>query len=366
MRIGISMTKLPAKTTYEAWMEQEGVPIIEAEAGIEDLSRIELGKWHRMGGRGAFIWLRGMRETGFAGMYIMEIAPRSSLDGEKHLYEETIYILEGEGATEIWQQGRKKDSFEWQKGSLFSPPLNTYHRLHNVGSTPALFVAVTTAPVVMDLFHSPEFVFGDGYVFKDRYLGEDNYFKLDRQVQRNPGEHVVWETNFIADLKNSLIDATPRPKGKGVRIVGFEMSENVLTGHISEWPVGNYHKAHYHGGGALLLGLNSKGYVLLWPKEYGTTPYQNGHGDKVVRLNWKEGSVYCPPADWFHQHFNTGNIPARHVAFRIDGAKYKLGLPIRITSPEIHRPISEGGTIIEYEDEDPAIARDFAAALEAR
>jgi quercetin dioxygenase-like cupin family protein len=363
MKNRVSMTKLPLKTSYEAWMETEGVPIVEAVAGIEDLSRVDRRTWARMGGKGAFIYLKGMQETGLTGMYVMEISPQSRLEPEKHLYEELIYILDGQGATDIWQEGKPKRTFEWGKGSLFAPPLNTMHRLYNVSSQPVLFVAVTTAPLVMDFFHSPEFVFGDSFVFEDRYNGEEDYFKLDRQIERNPGEHVVWETNFIADLKNFALDARERPKGKGVRIVGFEMSENTLTGHISEWPVGNYHKAHYHAGGAILLGLCSEGYVLLWPKELGTSTYQSGYGDKVVKLNWKEGSVYCPPTDWFHQHFNTGSVPARHIAFRTDGAKYKLGLPIRFSGEALMKSIRDGGTIIDYEDEDPAIRHDFEAAI---
>jgi quercetin dioxygenase-like cupin family protein len=363
MKNPVSMTKLPLKTTYETWMESEGVPIVEAEAGIEDLTRVERQSWPRAGGAGAFIYLKGMKESGLTGMYVMEIPPRGRLEPEKHLYEETIYILDGEGATEIWQEGKPRRTFEWTKGSLFSPPLNATHCLYNVSNRPAIFVAVTNAPLVMDLFHSPEFVFGDTFAFEDRYSGEEDYFKLNRQVERNPGEHLVWETNFIADLKNFAVDARERLKGKGVRIIGFEMSENILTGHISEWPVALYHKAHYHAGGAILLGLCSEGYVLLWPKELGTTPYRNGHGDKVIKIKWKEGSVYCPPTDWFHQHFNTGSVPARHIAFRTDGAKYRLGLPIRFTGEALMKSLREGGTIIDYEDEDPQIRKDFETAI---
>ena len=128
-----------------------------------------------------------------------------------------------------------------------------------------------------------------------------------------------------------------------------------------------YHKGHYHGPGAILLGLRSKGYVLLWPKELGTTPYQAGHGDQVIKIPWKEGSVYSPGDGWFHQHFNTGSEPARHIAFRTGGSKYKLGLrPVERASQEemgVTIDIKKGGTMVEYEDEDPQIRSDFETAL---
>jgi hypothetical protein len=106
---------------------------------------------------------------------------------------------------------------------------------------------------------------------------------------------------------------------------------------------------------------------LLWPKELGINPYKDGHGDKVIKLNWHGGSVYSPGDGWFHQHFNTGAEPARHIAFRTGGSKYKMGLrPVeRAAQQEMGVVISikEGGTLIEYEDEDPQIRRDFETAL---
>jgi hypothetical protein len=100
--------------------------------------------------------------------------------------------------------------------------------------------------------------------------------------------------------------------------------------------------------------------VLLWPKELGIHPYQNGHGDQVIRLDWREGSVYSPGDGWFHQHFNTGPEPARHIALRTGGAKYRVGVHRYVGVVE---SIKEGGTMIKYEDEDPQIRRDFEAAL---
>lgn len=363
MKRSVSITTRHAvATTYEEWMKGEGIPIIEALAGVEDVKELERKTWDRTAGKGAFIYLTSMKEGGITGMYVMEIPPGTSLNPEKHLYEELTYILEGQGATEVWQEGHRKESFEWTKGALFAAPLNTWHRFHNVGRQRALFISVTTAPMVMDLFHNPRFVFNTNFVFEDRYCGETDYFKVGDKMGRGQWA-VVWDTNFIPDVTNTVLTPSNRAKAKseGGQSVVFEMSENILAGHISEWPVGVYHKAHYHRAGAILLGLKSEGYVLLWPKNLGPNPFKDGHGDKVIKLNWREGAVYCPPDGWFHQHFNTGAEPARHIAFRPAGTKYKLGF--HYNEGDLVESIKTGGTMIEYEDEDPAIRRDFEEAL---
>jgi hypothetical protein len=47
------------------------------------------------------------------------------------MYEETIYVPAGRGATTLWYDGMKKHTFEWQEGSLFALPLNCWYRHFN-------------------------------------------------------------------------------------------------------------------------------------------------------------------------------------------------------------------------------------------
>src|SRR3972149_4061441 len=104
------------------------------------------------------------------------------------------------------------------------------------------------------------------------------------------------------------------------------MGGNVLVGHIGQWPVGRYHKAHHHGAGAVLFILKSKGYTLIWPNEVGTHPYQAGREDAVVKIDWRPGGAFSPPSGWFHQHFNLGPEPARQLAFRYGSRLHPPGL----------------------------------------
>lgn len=350
------------RTTYAKWQRQEGLPIIEGY-GVEDLREVELGPWRRLGGKGAFIQLYGIE--GFTGMYVAEIPPGGSLEPERHMYEEVICVLQGQGATEVWQDGGRKHMFEWGAWSVFAPPLNSWHRLINGSNEPVRFMAVTNAPLIMDVFHNFEFVFSSPYQFADRYAGEETYFSVGTK-RYSVGRQNLWETNFIPDVREAGVDEK-EIKGAGVRITQFELSGNGLVGHVAEWPVGRYQKAHYHAAGAVLLILRSQGYVLLWPKEVGIRPYEAGRGEEVVEVKWREGSIYCPPAGWFHQHFNVGKEKARQLATRFGSRIYPIGYHIAAKGQEDGAQISvrDGGTLIEYEDEDPQIRRNYEAALKA-
>jgi hypothetical protein len=70
--------------------------------------------------------------------------------------------------------------------------------------------------------------------------------------------------------------------------------------------------------------------------------------------------VISPPDQWFHQHFNTSERETRYLAIRWNSKKYKVFKDI------VDRSVKEGGTQIEYEDEDPKIRRDFEAELAKR
>ena len=140
------------KTPYAFWQETEGIPMYNGY-WIEDVRTVELGDWPRTGGKGAFVNLNG------AGMncdaHINEIPPKQQLKAERHLYEEIVFILSGQGATVIWNDGGAKHTLEWQEGSLFSPPLNTWHQHFNADSSrPARFISLTSAAQAINQYRN--------------------------------------------------------------------------------------------------------------------------------------------------------------------------------------------------------------------
>lgn len=350
-------------TPYEQWMFDEGIPIVEGH-GVEDVKELPRGHWRRLGGRGTFIHLYGME--GYTGMYIAEIPPGEALQPEKHMYEELIFILRGRGSTEVKWEGEQPQHFEWEAGSVFSPPLNTSHRLYNGTNEPALFLALTNAPLMMDVINNVPFIFNCDYKFTDRYDGRDGYFKVGPREKGRGGLGVHWRSNFLPNVWEAMVDAREE-KGAGVAITSFSMAGNALGGHMAEWPVGRYHKAHYHGGGAVLFILRSHGYTLMWPRELGIHPYQDGYGDRLVKVPWREGSVFSPGTAWFHQHFNTGPLQAKQLALRWGSTDHTVGFHSVLTRHEKdyggYVSVRDGGTMIEYEDEDPQIRKDYDEAL---
>jgi hypothetical protein len=294
-------------------------------------------------------------------MYVAEIPAGGATNREQHLYEKVIYILEGNGSTTLEDSRGNTTQFEWSQGSLFAIPLNAPHRLFAAGQ-PVRYTAFTTAPLVFDLFYNEEFVYNSPFRFTERFDGQPDFLTLDKPHAPAARDMPIWETNFIPDVRTALVDPAG-VKGKDVHLTQFEIAGNSLIGHLAKWPIGLYHKAHHHGGGAILLIVQSQGYTLMWPSELGLHPYASGHGDEVVRVDWQPGSAFSPPTGWFHQHFNTGNEAALQLAIRNGSSKFPFGMRRAQTKKGVLRSTREGGTMIEYEDEDPQVRKDFEAAL---
>src|SRR5207253_1835431 len=115
------------KTPYDLFMESEGIPIFR-DIGVSKVQNLPLAPWKRTGGRGSYIQLHGTE--GKWGNYVIEVPGAGALNPEKHIYEEIYFVVEGRGTTEVWlDNDSKRHVFEWQKGSLFSIPVNAWHRI---------------------------------------------------------------------------------------------------------------------------------------------------------------------------------------------------------------------------------------------
>ena len=151
---------------YRQWIESEGIPVLSGSY-VPDIRSMELGEWKRRGGKGAYL---SFSDQMVADGYVCEISPGKSLKPQRHLYEEIILIAEGRGATTVWYDGTLKRTFEWERGSLFAIPLNAWHQHFNAsGSDRVRYFALTSAPVVFELYRDPEFIFNTNHLFLDRF-----------------------------------------------------------------------------------------------------------------------------------------------------------------------------------------------------
>ena len=327
-------------TPYTRWVKAEGLDIISAHY-VPNLHTVELKPWARRGGSGVYINHEASRTSNDC--YVCEIPAGKALEPQRQLFEEMILVLDGRGSTSVWNDAGQRITFEWKAGAMFAIPLNCWHQHFNgSGREPARYVAVTNAPPVINLYEDIDFVFGCRHDFKSRFAGEPDYFS-------NKGEQkgLLLDTNFVADAVNiPLINAKERGAGGGH--IRFNMAKGSMNSHISQFPVSTYKKGHAHGPGAHVIILSGEGYSLMWPE-----------GEEPKRYDWKVGTMIVPPNMWFHQHFNTGTVPGRYLAFKheVVSIRNAQGVPKAWISRRV------GGDQIDYVDEKPMVRKLFSEEL---
>jgi quercetin dioxygenase-like cupin family protein len=344
---------------YADWVQTEGIPIYRGQA-IPRLQDLKLGPWKRTGMQGAYVILEGT--GGLIDGFVAAIAPGASSKPEKHMFEENIMILEGEGETEVWLPGKQaqKQTIHWRPGSVFSPPLNTWHQHFNKGTQEAKFVSVTNAPFVMDFFHTADMLFNIETAMTDRYDGDAMYFDPEKAKDYAPykGKHSLTLVNFVRDVRSAVLSTAGQGYGDVDR--HYVLSNNRMGTHVESFPVGTYERGHRHGPGASIIFIGGTGYSLYWHKSAGDRPFEQGNGDKVQKVDWQNGTMFVPDNDWYHQHFNTGKEPARFIKL---GSPFGPGGGNTVFRMEGRFQTEGGSHMINYRDEDPKIREMFEAEL---
>jgi mannose-6-phosphate isomerase-like protein (cupin superfamily) len=330
--------------TYLEWAGHEGPPIVEDFA--VHLPTLETAAWPRLGDgcKGAFINLKGRGD--WLTISLAEIPPGGKSAPQQHIYDDVYFVLSGHGSTVVETGDGTKHTFEWGPRSLFSPPLNSRYQIFNgSGREPARLSSTNDLGLMMKFFRNEDFIFNNPMTFRDREGPAGFYSGEGELTSVRPGRN-LWETNFVADLAG--FEVMPwEDRGAGSRNMQFLLTEGSIGAHISEMPVGTYKKAHRHEAGAHVMAMSGKGYSLLW---------YEGDAD-YMRIPWEFGWVFAPPANMFHQQFNTCAEPARYLAFLFGTKRYPIIEERRANSMTTRTDLSirKGGRQIEYEDQDPRI-----------
>lgn len=355
-----------AAMPYDRFMEAEGVPCYRG-IGVKRVQDLPMLPWKRLGGKGTYIQLYGTE--GLWGMYVVEVPAGGALNIERHVYEKQVFIIEGRGSTEVWNEGQvKKQTFEWQKGSLFSIPLNAYHRFVNATNSPALILCGTAAPNIINLVDNLRFVFDCPFNFTERYSGENDYFLQKDDIEPDPVRGLAMKrTNFIADIINTELPLDNR-RSPGYRRIQPEMGNQRFHLWIGQHENGRYSKAHKHTSSAVLICVKGKGYTYTWPEGMGMTPWKDGKGDKVLRQDYEPiGLVSAAPmsGDWYHQHFGVSKDPLRLTAWfgPNNHDAMRPGVPGEAMADVWAMDIDKGGKAVPYHLEDPYIREEYEETL---
>jgi mannose-6-phosphate isomerase-like protein (cupin superfamily) len=318
---------------YRRWIKITKIPAVEGYS-IRDARAQEVFPWPEIEGRGVYLNFSG--NVHMDGV-IYEIPPGKALAARHNFYEQNLIGLAGRGYT-VFGRGRHTNKVEWGEGSLFAVPLNVEHRHFNATSTyPARLLAITSFPLMLQLFGSLRLINNLPFDFIDRYDGSPDYFTKTKRIAKR------WdEGNFVQDMRETkLVEWSER--GGGDRSIFWKMAgQTILEPHASEFEVGSYKLGHRHPYEAIILTLNGNGFSLAGKDSL--------EDPNAVKLDWQAGSIISPPYYWWHQHFNTGATPARYFAMTEGDFPKRLGIPLEVQQ-------------IEAKDEDPRIKKLFEEEL---
>ena len=276
--------------------------------------------------------------------------PAAALNPGRQLFEEMVYVLEGNGSTQVWYDEGKKVSFEWKAGSLFAIPLNAWHRHFNGrGDRPARFLAVTNAPVVMNLFHNLNSSSSTPFAFDDRFAGQHDFFDGEGKMSARATTSCWRRTSCPTALGIELYTWKERGAGGQERACSSWRQHDgrahlrVPGRHLQEGPPPRPGRPRHH------------------PRRPAGTRCSGRRARSRERVDWRPGSMVVPPEHWFHQHFNSG-ADARALPGAALGQpplRPRRGDPGRRGARDVD--VKQGGAQIEYPDEDHAIHELFEA-----
>ena len=335
-------------TAYDSWIETVGIPIHRGYF-VPDGRTVELGWWEERKCHAAFLQLTGLEGVGE--VRVSEIPAGQSTAPIKFAMDEVVYVLDGSGLTTITDSTGKTHTFEWQKHSMFLLPRNCVHQLSNVrGSQPARLVHNNYLPLAMSTMGEPGFFFDNPYSGDGLSADDLTLYSEAKAVSQNLAEGGVtagvwWWGNFFPNMRTWENLAEFKIRGAGGSVIWIRFPHSPLTCHMSVFPARTYKKGHRHGPGFVLVIPSGEGYSIMWQE-----------GKEQVVVPWHEGTIFVPPARWFHQHFNVGEEPARYLAFH----------PPWFLSGFSEKVEDVARDQIEYTAEGPAVRQRFEAELAKR
>ena len=339
---------LRRELAYDRFIAESGLPILRASHEPDLLAAPTM-------------LLQLFGTEGRIGQSLIEIPPSGSTRAEKHLCDEIVLVLSGRGSTEL-RGATSRVVLEWQEGTIFAIPCNASHRFINATNHPARLLCLNNLPAVLNLLDDADAVFANPLMPK---LDDDAGAAFDGIEPDRVQQLALCRTAIVPDaigcdlpLDNRLSPAH-RQLALGMTGPGLEI-------WLGEHRPGRYGRARLVAPGQVSVCLQGGGYRLLWPECCGPTPLASGHAAQVIRIAL---SPFCLTGQgpgggrWFEQDVVTSRNPLRHLTVRLTpppGGPPGVELPDLLTTD-----FDQGGAIVPYWREDPAMRPQHAAELAA-
>jgi mannose-6-phosphate isomerase-like protein (cupin superfamily) len=296
-------------STYERYLAGRGTRVIR-DGHVPSLVDLELTPTPE-GTSAIAVQLPGME--GLTSMEVVELPAGFETAVRRHLYEEYVLVLSGQGSVTFHGSAGGRRELPWRRESVFAIPLNMAYSLRNTGSEPARLAYINNAHLWMDLLGSADAAFGCDLTFPEREA-----VVLDESLV--PGKHQVGRRTafrgpIFHDLSSVPLSEHAFIRGSGFGYMLLQLSGGIFGCHVGDLPQGHISNAHWHMGGAVLIAVAGEGYTQSWRNTVGPQPPD----DAVVRQDFRYSGAVSVGTGWFHLHANTGRGPLRQVAFRYGG-----------------------------------------------
>ncbi len=251
---------------------------------------------------------------------IVEIPAGGQLALHRHLAEEMVYIISGQGHTTIWNQANgKKEKYNWKEGDYLSPTLNSWHQHVNASTSSASrILLITSTPLIKNLFKSDALVTSVDYSFQERWekslAQKPEYFG---NVAEGADAVRMKVGHLLPDLPGRAMDE----RRKGVLGITITPEGDMAQNHIMEMEVREYLNSeenspgHRHVWETVYFIVGGDGFAMLQRKD-----------EPERRLNWKSGDLFVVEANEYHLHRARSGGTARVVQVKASGYFHGVGL----------------------------------------
>jgi quercetin dioxygenase-like cupin family protein len=248
---------------------------------------------------------------------LVEIPPGGKLPPHRHLAEEIMYIVSGEGHTDMWiGDGADKQRYDWDAGDLLSPSLNTWHQHFNASTeNTARYVSITTAPITHNIFPDDAFLASSDFAFADRWQQG-----ITQQPEYTP--EGGFESSEVVRMRvghqlPDLPDRKLRQRRQGAWGITILPEGDLAGNHVLEMEVrekdgeeftDEQAHLHHHPWEVIYIVLDGQGYSNM-----------HREGEPIRQVNWQEGDLFIVEANEYHDNRAQPKTRTRYLQVKAAG-----------------------------------------------